>query len=56
MQIGPQEQSSGRFPLDAALYEREFIAVGSVEQAGGLVTYYDVAASCGDSATVSAAR
>ena len=55
VQIGPQERSSGRFPLDAALFERDFIAAGSVEQAGGFVTYYDVAASCGDSVSIAAA-
>ncbi|MCH7953740.1 MAG: hypothetical protein IIC25_07605 [Chloroflexi bacterium] len=55
VQIGPQERSSGRFPLDAALFERDFVAAGSVEVVGGLVTYYDVAASCGDSASVAAA-
>ena len=54
MQIGPQERSSGRFPLDEGLFERDFVAAGSVEVVGGLVTYYDVAASCGDSASVAA--
>ncbi len=54
VQIGPQERSSGRFTLDAALFERDFVAAGSVDQGGGAVTYYDVAASCGDSASVAA--
>ncbi|MCH7484160.1 MAG: hypothetical protein IIA90_03315 [Chloroflexi bacterium] len=55
VQIGPQERASGRFPLDAALFERDFVAAGSVDEAGGPVTYYDVAASCGDSVSVAAA-
>ena len=55
VQIGPQERTSGRFPLDAALFERDFVAVGSVDQGGGLVTYYDVSASCDDSVAVTAA-
>ncbi len=55
VQIGPQERASGRFPLDAALFERDFVAAGSVDQGGGLVTYYDVSASCDDSVAVAAA-
>ena len=55
VQIGPLERASGRFPLDAALFERDFVAAGSVEEGGGTVTYYDVAASCGDSVSVTAA-
>ncbi len=54
VQIGPQERSSGRFALDAGLFERDFVAAGSVEEAGGTVAYYDVAASCGDSAAAAA--
>jgi hypothetical protein len=54
VQIGPQEETSGRFPLNAALFERDFIAAGSADQSGGIATYYDVAASCADSGSVAA--
>jgi hypothetical protein len=51
VQIGPQERDSGRFPLNSGLFERDFAAAGTVGEGGARVTYYDVAASCGDSAS-----
>ena len=56
VQIGPRERTeAARLNLNEGLYSAQFVAVGSVDLAGGLVTYYDVAASCGDSASVDAA-
>jgi len=56
VQIGPLERATDRFTLDAALFERDFVAAGSVDVVGGLVTYYEVAASCGSSGSAAGAR
>ena len=46
VEIGPLERASGRFQLNESLFQSSFTAAGSVEEPGGTVTYYDVAASC----------
>ncbi|HUF53642.1 MAG TPA: hypothetical protein VMR52_07695 [Dehalococcoidia bacterium] len=51
VEIGEDERrGSGRLNLNEGLYVAEFTTAGSVDEGRGTVTYYDVAASCSDSA------
>jgi hypothetical protein len=52
VQIGPLERASSRFPINEALFQDSFSVAGTVDQVNGTVTYYDVAASCGEAAAV----
>jgi hypothetical protein len=47
VEIGPLERNGGRFPVNEPLFQTSFTPAGSVQETGGAVTYYDVAASCG---------
>lgn len=53
VQVGPPERNSGKFPVNAALYDDQFVRVYDEMLSDGEMAYFDVAQSCGSGAAVS---